>query len=597
VFEGRLVSLGAARLRIVGLDSGDQPIVSENGDTVIVFDGQIYNRAELRDELERCGHRFRTRTDAEIVLAAFREWKTAAFARLRGMFAVALWSEPERRLVLARDRMGIKPLYIACHHDDLLFGSELKAIFAHPEFPRRLDLHGLDCYLSLNYVPCPRTLCEGIRKLPPGRWLEWFDGVTRGEPYWRLPDCEEPYWTLDSATLALDALLKKSVREHLQADVPVGIWLGGGIDSATILHYAASASATRLKTFSTACCRRSADEPAAIRRLAADYGTDHQEFDWKARLDLEEIPYFCDDPTADANALPFWLLAQQTKPAASVAISGAGADELFGGRQTYRADDLARPWRRCPSGLLRLAAGAARLCSAFDLETGCKLQRFLTGCGMTPGRAHVYWNGTFSEAEKLTLLNAFLPPALQELLRELESGGDREAVYLRFDQQYPLADDVLLVAGRVGMAHALQVRPPFLDHRLVELAAALPAAFKIDGARQKVILRRLMRGKLPEAVLRRKREGFDIPVHDWMRGPLRPLLEDTLADGPVLCPGIFRQEAVADCARRHAERRANLGYHLWGLMILFLWMKRWRIQAEPDSQRALAPAAKTITSI
>ena len=189
------------------------------------------------------------------------------------------------------------------------------------------------------------------------------------------------------------------------------------------------------------------------------------------------------------------------------------------------------------------------------------------------------------------------PAALGGLLAELAGAGDGAAAYLRFDQQYYLPDDLLLVVDRVGMAHAVEVRPPFLDHRLVEFAAALPARFKIDGARQKVILRRLMRGKLPDDVLRRKREGFDIPVHGWLRGPLRPLLEDTLADAAAVCPGILRPSAVAHCARRHAERRANLGYHLWGLMILFLWMKRWRIQAEPDSRWALAPAARTFTSI
>jgi asparagine synthase (glutamine-hydrolysing) len=288
-----------------------------------------------------------------------------------------------------------------------------------------------------------------------------------------------------------------------------------------------------------------------------------------------------------------------TKQTATVALSGEGADELFGGYLTYRANDLARQCRRLPAGLLRLALGAARHWPVSNEKIGFeyKLKRFLAGCLMTPAQAHVYWNGAFSEAEKLALLQQPLPGALDGILKRLAGAGDRLAAYLHFDQQYYLPDDILVKVDRMSMAHAVEVRPPYLDHRLVEFAASLPASLKIDGARQKVILRRLMRGKLPDMVLRRKKEGFDIPAHDWLRGPLRPLVEDTLADAAPDVAGLFRPGAVADCARRHFERRANLGYHLWGLTILFLWMKRWRIQAEPDSQWALTPAASIFTSI
>jgi asparagine synthase (glutamine-hydrolysing) len=386
----------------------------------------------------------------------------------------------------------------------------------------------------------------------------------------------------------------------LLADVPLGVWLDGGIDSATILHYAASASDARLKTFSIAFRGRSFDESSAVRRMAAHYGTDHQELDLNPGLDLaaavEEIPYFCDEPNGDTGALPLWFLSRLTKQTATVALSGDGANELFGGYLTYRADDLARRCRRLPDGLLRLALGAARRWPVSNEEIGFdyRLKRFLEGCRMTPAQAHVYWNGTFSEEEKSALLRQPLPGALADVLKGL--AGDRQAAYLRFDQQYPLPDGILAKVDRMSMAHAVDVRPPYLDHRLVEFAASLPARLKIDGANQKVILRRLMGSKLPDAVMRR-REGFDIPAHDWLRGPLRPLLEDTLADAATDRAGIFRPSAIADCVRRHVERRANLGYHLWGLMILSLWMKRWRIQAEPDSQWAANQAANTYTSI
>ncbi len=287
VFESEAVSLGAARLKIIDIEGGDQPILSEDGDTVIVFNGEIYNHLELRRELEQRGHRFRSHSDTETVLNAFLEWDTDCFARLRGMFAVALWRESERRLVLARDRMGIKPLYIARRGDDLYFGSELKAILVHPEIERWLSLDGLDCYLSLNYVPAPWTLVEGIEKLLPGP----MDGVAaRRDPYRELlalaARARKRRWTPEAAEAELDRLLKQSVREHLLSDVPLGVWLSGGLDSSSLVHYAAEASSSRLKTFSITFRGRSFDEANYVRQVADAYGTDHTELDLNPEQDL-----------------------------------------------------------------------------------------------------------------------------------------------------------------------------------------------------------------------------------------------------------------------------------------------------------------------
>ena len=269
VFESEAVSLGAARLKIIDMEGGDQPILSEDGDAVIVFNGEIYNHLELRRELEQRGYRFRSHSDTETVLNAFLEWDTDCFSRMRGMFAVALWRESERRLVLARDRMGIKPLYIARRGDDLYFGSELKAILVHPEIERWLSPDGLDCYLSLNYVPAPWTLVEGIEKLLPGQWMEWRRGAIRTESYWSLPRGKAEGWTAEAAEAELDRLLKQSVREHLVSDVPLGVWLSGGLDSSSLVHYASEASSSRLKTFSITFSGRSFDE-ANYARLVAD---------------------------------------------------------------------------------------------------------------------------------------------------------------------------------------------------------------------------------------------------------------------------------------------------------------------------------------
>jgi len=590
VFRSNVVSMGATRLKIIDLASGNQPIKSDDGDTVIVFNGEIYNYLELRAELEKLGHRFHSHSDTETVLHAFMEWDTACFAKLRGMFAVALWSESRRRLVLARDRMGIKPLYIARRGQDLFFGSELKTILIHPEIERRLSLAGLDCYLSLNYVPCPWTLVEGIEKLPPGHWLEWKDGEVRSEAYWTLPFVPPPERTLGAAKEELDHLLQQAVREHLLSDVPLGVWLSGGIDSSTILHYAANAFGSRIKTLSISFLGRSFDETEYIQQMAAQYGTDHQQFDLNPAENLagaiEEFAYYSDEPTADAGALPLWFLSKMSKTKVTVTLSGEGGDEVFGGYLTYRANRMAQLARRSPATALRLALATVNHWPVSDekISLEYKIKRFLEGCLLPPDQAHVYWNGTFSASQKAALLRTPLPNSLDGVLGELRqrlTGADDLAAYLWFDQKYFLPDDILNKVDRMSMAHALEVRPPFLDHRIVEFAASLPSSFKIQGARQKVLLKELMRDKLPASILNKKKTGLDIPSHEWLRGPLRQLMLDAIATGTSDHPGLFQKSAIDACVRDHLERRANLGYHLWGLMILFLWMKKWNIQTDP----------------
>ena len=592
VFESNVCSMAATRLRVIDLDSGDQPIVAEGGDTAIVFNGEIYNNGQLRKELERRGHRFRSQSDTETVLCAFLEWDTGCFSWLRGMFAVALWTKSTQRLILARDRIGIKPLYISRYGEDLLFGSELKAILIHPEVGRQLSLAGLDCYLSLNYVPCPWTLVEGIEKLPPGHWLEWRDGAMRSESYWHVPFGVSDSWDMESAREELDFLLQQSVREHLLSDVPLGVWLSGGIDSSTILHYAAREASSPLKTFSISFPGHSFDETKYIRRVAAQYGTEHHELALTAEGNLldaiEEFVYYSDEPTADAGALPVWFLSKLSKASVTVALSGDGADELFGGYLTHRANKLARLVRRLPSAITQAMLGGVQRWPASDekISFEYKLKRFLEGCHMPSERAHVYWNGTFSDAEKCALLHTGIPRTLNDVLgglRQLSGRGDDLTRFLWFDQRYYLPDDILTKVDRMSMAHALEVRPPFLDHRIIEFAASLPASFKIRGSRQKFLLKELMKGKLPSQIIRRKKIGFDIPAHEWIRGPLRSLMFETLMAGAAEHKELFRSQAIESCLRLHLERRANLGYHLWGLMVLFLWMKKWRIQSRSSS--------------
>lgn len=604
VYQSRLAALGATRLKIIDLDSGNQPIVSEDGDTIIAFNGEIYNYAELRKELEGLGHRFKSRTDTETVLEAFREWDTDCFPRLRGMFAVALWTESRKRLVLARDRLGIKPLYIYHLNDDVLFGSELKAIFVHPEVERRLSMAGLNCFLSLNYVPCPWTLVEGIEKLPPGHLLEWRDGQVSTRRFWRLSFQEQTHWTLENAKDQLDFLLRESMREHMISDVPLGIWLSGGIDSSTILHYAAAATPSRLKTFSITFRGRSFDETEYVHQVSTHYGTDHHEFDLSAETDLasaiEDFAYFSDEPSADSGALPVWFLSKMSAQHVTVALSGEGGDELLAGYLTYVADQWAVLARRFPTYVRRAALKAAQRLPVSDEKIGFeyKLKRFLEGSLLSPEIAHLHWNGTFSESEQKSFFAAADAQYLNKVLSQVPSGDGKLARLNRLlwlDQISYLPDDILYKTDRMSMAHSLEVRPPFLDHRLVEFCASLPVDLKIRGNQRKYLLEELMKNKLPPVVLRRKKIGLDIPMHDWLRGPLREMLKDTLAAGAIQRTGVFRAEVIQDYIRRHMERRANVGFHLWGLMMLFLWLNKWQIQSSPVSEPRRESLEKVVT--
>ncbi|HWQ52437.1 MAG TPA: asparagine synthase (glutamine-hydrolyzing) [Bryobacteraceae bacterium] len=606
VYRSGDVSLCAVRLKIIDLGGGDQPMVSEDGTTAVAFNGEIYNHTALRRELQDLGYRFRSHCDTEVVLNAFRTWGTECFTRLRGMFAVALSAEGGKRLVLARDRLGIKPLYYHRRGGNLYFGSELKAIFEHPDVPRRLNLEALSHYLSLNWVPCPHTLAEGIQKLPPGHLLEWHSGEARVRPWWRLEFRPDQSLNLGAAKEELDCLLRESVREHLVSDVPLGIWASGGVDSSTILHYAAEASPVPLKTFSVSFTGRSFDETPYFREAARLYGTDHHEFDLNPDQELEsaiaEFAWYSDEPSADAGALPVWFLSRMSRRHVTVALSGEGADELFGGYITYTADRLARPLRAVPAPLRRLLlAGLERWLPVSDdkISLEYKLKRGLAGSLLPPEEAHFFWNGAFTPEQVRRVCPNLRGPGADALIERLCLPEGRIGFvnrYMLVDQHYYLPDDILYKVDRMSMAHSLEVRPPFLDHRIVEFAARLPQKLKIHGSKQKYVLKELMRDKLPASILDRKKTGFDIPTHDWFRGPLRALLMETVSPAAVEATGIFNSGAVHSLISDHMERRINAGYQLWGLLTLFLWMKRWEIEVPPPEEAGSSALDQVLTT-
>jgi asparagine synthase (glutamine-hydrolysing) len=598
------VSLGAVRLRILDLAGGDQPFFSEDGNVVLVFNGEVFNYREIRAELEREGYKFVTQCDTEVVLKAFLRWGTNSFARLRGMFAFAVWQRKERRLILVRDRMGIKPLYYAVQNGEFYFGSELKVILQHPEIEREICLDGLNCFLSLNYVPGPYTLIKGIRKLMPGDMLEWTGESFEIRSYVPRGSAELPPKSIDEGCERLEELLRKSIKEQLVSDVPLGIWASGGLDSSTILHYAAELSDRPLHTFSITFRGRSFDESNYIKDVATQYRTRHEEFDLTEDADLvgaiEQIAYYSDEPSADAGAIPVWFLSQMTKGYVTVILSGEGADELFGGYLTYKANRYAASARLMPSLLRKGLLSAANGLPVSDEKIGFeyKLKRFLTGTLMSPERAHVFWNGTFSENEKRAFFKYANAAPMSGVLATMNGTGLQR--YLAFDQRYYLPDDILYKVDRMSMAHSLEARPPFLDPRIVDFAAALPDNFKIRGTTTKYLLRQLMNRKLPKSVLTRPKMGFDIPIHQWFRGVLREFLLETLSPENVEKTGLFRADGVHQLISDHLERKSNVGYHLWGLLVLLVWMKRWNVSAPSEiadvSFRGLPKAAASSSS-
>jgi asparagine synthase (glutamine-hydrolysing) len=593
------MSLGATRLRILDLDEGDQPLFSSDRDVVVVFNGEIFNYPELRAELEAEGFRFETRCDTEVVLNAFLRWGGSCFSRLRGMFAIAIWVRSDGRLILARDRMGIKPLYYCLHNGEIYFGSELKCILLHPAVRRTICLSGLNCFLSLNYVPGPLTLVEGVVKLMPGHALEWQKGRCCMHSFVTASDVRKTSKSVDDACDELDSLLTQSLKEQLVSDLPVGIWLSGGLDSSTILHYAAQAHQGPLQTYSITFKGRLFDESRYIREVSSHFGTRHSEFDLSESADLvdaiDRIAYYSDEPSADAGALPLWFLAQMTSRDVTVVLTGEGADELFGGYLTYRADRYNALARKIPHQLRKAALSLATLLPVSDerISLEYKVKRFLQGSLLSPELAHVFWNGTFSEAEKQRLFLFADPGPLDAVLDKMNAGRGLQR-YLDFDQRYYLPDDILYKVDRISMAHSLEVRPPFLDQRVVDFAASLPERFKLRGSQSKYVLRRLMKDKLPHTVLRRPKIGFDVPIHDWLRGVLRPFLLDTLSQEAVLATGLFHWPAVKQQISAHLERRANLGYHLWGLIVLLIWMKRWKIEPASEEARLLIPSVEVL---
>jgi asparagine synthase (glutamine-hydrolysing) len=574
-------ALAARRLAIIDLQTGDQPIANEDGTVHVVQNGELYNYRELRAELERAGHRFRTHGDTEVLVHLYERDGLAFARRLRGMFAVALWDVPRRRLVLARDRYGIKPLYYRADAGALEFASELRAL------PRgEIDLDALEAFLAFNSIPAPLTIFREMRKLPPGHLLVWENGDVRLERYARpAPAPVEELREDDEAELIeeLRARLRDSVRAHLVSDVPVGVLLSGGIDSSALAALAAQETPEPVRTFSIGFEERSFDELADARLVAERYGTRHRELVLRpdAALLLPALAEAFDEPFADSSALPTYLVSQLAAEDVKVALSGEGGDELFGGYYTYVADLLAQR----AGGLARLArplverlpTSTAR--ASFDY----KAKRFVRGAHLPPLERHHAWKEIFSpdaRAELTGRRSGFDPVDLYRARFAETEGAELLARLQDVDLGIYLVDDLLVKTDRASMAHSLEARVPFLDPAVTNLALALPTRHRVRGLRKKVLLRKAVEPLVPERIVRGKKRGFSIPAAAWLRGELEPFARETLSAETVKRQGFFRPETVAALIDRHVAGKEDLSRQLWGLLAFTLWHER-HVDREP----------------
>jgi asparagine synthase (glutamine-hydrolysing) len=584
LFHRGPVALAARRLSIIDLDHGHQPIANEDGSVVVVQNGEIYNYRELKRELQSSGHRFATDCDTEVLVHLYEEHGEAFLERLRGMFAIALWDVREERLLLARDRFGIKPLYYRFREGGLSFASELKAMLEQPGFSRAIDPQALAAYLAFNSVPAPLTIFAEARKLPPGHLLVWRHGEIELNRYARpRPVAAECVRTEPASELAaeLREVLRDSIRAHLVADVPVGVLLSGGVDSGGITALAAAESPDPVKTFSIGFEESGFDELSRARLVAERFGTDHHELVLRPDA-VELLPKLVesfDEPFGDSSALPTYLVSELASGEVKVALSGEGGDELFGGYYTYVADLLA-------PRLGPLAALAAPLIEALPSSHArvgfdYKAKRFARAAKLPPLERHHGWKEIFSAEQRAALRGARDAGADPlDLYREryAETAGAEPLARMQdVDLGIYLADDLLVKTDRLSMAHSLELRVPFLDRRVAEFALALPTPLKVRRLAKKRLLRQALAPLLPKQVVGGRKQGFSIPLAAWLRGPLEPFAREVLSPATLARQGCLDPAAVAPLLDRHCSGREDLSRQLWGLIAFTLWFDRYAV--------------------
>jgi asparagine synthase (glutamine-hydrolysing) len=574
--------LGHRRLSIIDLrPEGAQPMTNEDDSISVVVNGEIYNFVELRKELEQRGHRFKSRSDSEVVLHLYEEHGVDFVDRLRGMFAIALWDAPRRRLVLARDRFGKKPLFYHAGSRDFVFASELGALAASGRFDKRPDLDAIDAFITMQYVPAPMTAFEGVKKLPAGHRLVCESGVFHEpERYYRLCfDQPRDDGDINALTEQLREIVEESVRVRMVSDVPLGAFLSGGIDSSLIVALMARQSSQPVKTFSVGFTSKDKSELPYAKLVAERYQTDHHEMvvDPDMTSVVPQLVRHYGEPFADTSALPTWYLCEYTRTGVTVALSGDGGDEAFAGYRRYKHCRTARNIRRLPWPVPQLLASvlthlptpqAQEVRDYGERILQPEFQRFL---GLTAPIPHKDRMAIYTPAMRERFAHDQMAVEFERLFKASRARDPVNRI-LDVDIQTYLTDNILTKVDIASMAHSLEVRCPLVDQELMDFAASLPGSLKLRGFTTKFLLRRMSEELLPRPILKRSKQGFGLPIDRWMREDLAPLSRDVLLDQRARERGIFDPVAVEDMLARH-QRGEPRGFQLWSMMILELWYR------------------------
>jgi asparagine synthase (glutamine-hydrolysing) len=579
------VALGHRRLSIIDLSTGDQPIYNEDRTKAVVFNGEIYNFRSVRAELEQRGHRFATASDTEVIVHAWEEYGDGCLTRFRGMFAIALWDARRRRLLLARDRVGKKPLYYAHDHERILFGSELKALVADPAIKRAISAEAIDDYLSFGSVPAPRTIYQGIQQLPAAHYLVWEDGRIHVAEYWALEYRPSGVRTEAEALDQFGVLFSEAVRLRMISDVPLGAFLSGGVDSAAVVAAMSAESDRPVITNTITFGENSFNEAPYARTVSAALRTDHREVAVEAKaVDiLPTLVWHLDEPFADSSAVPAYYVSKAARQRVTVALSGDGGDEVFAGYEWRYGMNLleSRVRDRIPGRVRRGLLGplATVWPKADRLPRPLRWKFFLRNVSMEPEDAYFHDMSLFTPADKRALLRPAFRQSLDgyspaaEFRRHFErvEGLDRLTQILYVDLKTYLANDILVKMDRMAMANSLEVRSPLLDHEIIEFAAGLPADMKYRDGTAKYLLKRYTEERVPASVVRRPKMGFSIPLSAWLRNGLRATAEELLLSDRSLARGYVEPEEVQALWRRHQGGHREHPHQIWALMVLELW--------------------------
>ena len=596
-YEGPGIGLGHRRLSIIDLATGDQPLANEDGSVQVVFNGEIYNFADVRAELLAKGHRFRTHSDTETIVHGYEEWGERCVDRFRGMFAFALWDQAARRLLLARDRLGVKPLYYSeLPGAGVVFGSEIKSLLHDPDVPRDWRPEAIDAYLTLLYIPAPDTIYRAIHKLPPGHVLVAEQGQIRVSRYWDLEFTGDGDPAREDAYLEeLDALLREAVRLRLVSDVPLGAFLSGGIDSSTVVAYMKEVSRTPPVTIAVGFDHEGYNEVQHAETVARHLGCDFHPLMADPQVDglLPKLAWHFDEPFADSSAVPTYYVSKAARELVTVALSGDGGDELWAGYARHRVEQ----WEQRVRGSLGSASRVAGwLGQALPLSV--KGARSLRHLGSDPDQAyalkHAY--GMFEPDAKTRLYSGDFAASVRhadafssfrDAYRDCASLDPMDrALYV--DARTYMIDDVLTKVDRMSMAVSLEAREPLLDHKLLEFAARVPMSLKLKNGQSKYLLRRILDRRVPRSIIERPKRGFAAPIGEWLRGPLAPMTGELLLDGRLRDRGIFDTREVARLWDEHRSRRADHPHRLWQLVMLELWFRQF-------IDGTTAPAGRVVT--